>query len=492
MTADGSGRGGSGSIDFSRRRLLAGLGSIGAISAASGAGTFAYLADEETLPRNEISAGEVELDVSCADSNGGNCTVSNGTVSYTPESPIDRGDFGYVTFDVSVRTNPARLWFATTCPPTRDPLGNALEVSLYIGGDEEFSGSLSELRREFAGGLRIDNLDDDACLEPDGDGIEIKLTWELPEDATADAAGQTTAFEFQLYTEQCRHVSEDDAAGSNPFAEFGPCDEPEPECVDCDDGGKADGINGNVDLSNSNDDSTWLTIDEGPLAGDAYLFVTDVEYKDDNEAVGVRFELVDASGDPAGQLCEVRIKGGNDTKRYPIEPPSNDTGEILYSPENNVGNLAEISNIQIDVCADDNGDDDHNDPGDCVECRDGKPKLLKLTFRYLGEESAHVIATPDQGNASSGTFVDRSVDPDERFTLDGNNLDRKGSGEDWIGPNVDIVIEDGPVTDIHTSCSDVLSVGDTFGDDGSGNPLYELVGGASVAGESLCGSEDLQ
>jgi predicted ribosomally synthesized peptide with SipW-like signal peptide len=237
MTADGSGRRTDGPADLSRRRLLAGLGGLGAIGAASGAGTFAYLTDDERLPRNRIGAGEVALDVSCSDSSGnGGCTVSNGLVSYAPENPIDRGDWGDVTFDVSVRTNPARLWFATTCPPTRDPLGNALEVSLRVGDDWVFpSGSLSELRREFVDGLRADDLDGDACLDPEGDALEIELAWELPEDAPADAGGETTAFEFQLYTEQCRHVSEDDAdTGSNPYAEFGPCDEPEPECVVCD------------------------------------------------------------------------------------------------------------------------------------------------------------------------------------------------------------------------------------------------------------------
>ncbi|WP_281194019.1 SipW-dependent-type signal peptide-containing protein [Halorubrum sp. F4] len=497
MTDDIGGSGG-GPTDFSRRRLLAGLGGLGAIGAASGAGTFAYLSDEETLPNNEIGAGEVDLDVSCLGDGG--CTVSNGTVSFTPDDQIRRGDFGDVTFDVAVRSNPARLWFGTTCPPSHDDLGDALDVSLRVGSEWVFSsGSLSELRREFVDGLRIDDLDGEACLDPDGDALTIELSWELPDDAPADAAGETTDFEFQLYTEQCRHVSEDDAAGSNPFAGLGPCDEPRDECPDCVEGGKADDIDGDIVLSDSGDMSTWLSIDEGPLAGDAYLFVTDVEYKDDeDEAVGVRFELVDENGDPAGQLCEVRIKGGNDTGTYPIEPPSNDTEEVLYSPESSgQGGLAGISHIQIDVCADEDGgddddEDDHDDSDDCVACPDEDLKLLTLTFRYLGEESAHVIATPDQGNASSGRFVDRTIQPDERFTLDGNDLDRNGKAEDWIGPNVEIAIEDGPVTEIHTSCSESLEVGDTFGSDGSGDPLYELVGGTSTAGERLCGSEDLQ
>ncbi|MFC5134974.1 MULTISPECIES: SipW-dependent-type signal peptide-containing protein [Haloferacaceae] len=217
--------GGSGGepADLSRRRLLAGLGGLGAIGAASGAGTFAYLSDEEMLPNNAIGAGEVELDVSC--SGDGDCIVSNGIVNFTPDGPIDRGDSGDVTFEVSVRTNPARLWFATECPPIPDHLGDALEVDLTIDG-KVFSGSFSELRREFVKGHRID----DSCLDP-SDSIDVELAWELPDDAPAAVAGQTTGFEFHLYTEQCRHVSEDDAV--NPFSGSGSCDEP-PECAICD------------------------------------------------------------------------------------------------------------------------------------------------------------------------------------------------------------------------------------------------------------------
>ncbi|SMO82378.1 DUF7467 domain-containing protein [Halorubrum cibi] len=503
MTTDGSGRGDSGPADFSRRRLLAGLGGLGAIGAASGAGTFAYLSDGETLPRNEIGAGEVELDVSCSDSNGdAGCAVSNGTVSYAPENPIDRGDWGDVTFDVSVRTNPARLWFATTCPRTQDPLGNALEVSLKIGDDWVFpSGSLSELRREFAGGLRADDLDGDACLDPDGDGIEIELAWELPEDAPAAAAGRTTEFEFLLYTEQCRHVSEDDAAGSNPYAEFGPCDEPQEECPNCDPVGKAN-IDGDVVISDIDDVSTWLPIDEGQLAGNAYLFVTDVEDKDGGEAVGVSFELVDANGDPAGRLCEVRIKGGNDTKTYPIEPPSNDTSEILYSPEGpGNGGLAGISNIQIDVCVDDdgeNGDDDHDDPGDC-ECG-GNVRYRDLTFRYDGGSDATIrVTTQRTGGGNEVVFEDATIAPGGTFTADGSDVSQAwGNVGTSLGQNTTIEIVDGDdegaseSVEIHTSCSEVLTIGDAFGSDGSGGTLYELVGGTFTDENALCDSEDLR
>ncbi|RAW44889.1 hypothetical protein DQW50_12035 [Halorubrum sp. 48-1-W] len=501
MTADGSGRGSSGPAGLSRRRLLAGLGGLGAIGAASGAGTFAYLSDEETLPNNAMGAGEVELDVSCDD---GDCTVSNGTVSFTPDEPIDRGDSGDVTFDVAVRSNPARLWFATTCPPTADPLGDALEADLRVDDGLVSSGSLSELRREFVDGLRIDDRDGDPCLDPEGDTLEIQLVWELPDDAPADAAGETTEFEFHLYTEQCRHVSEDAAAGSNPFAGLGPCDEPEAECVDCVEGGKADDIDGNVVGSGSGNVSTWLSIDEGPLAGDAYLSVTDVEYNGDgDEAVGVQFELVDENGDPAGKLCAVRIKGGDDTEAYPIEPPSNDTGELLYSPEGpGQGGLAGISNVQIDVCVDDNGDEDedgHDDSGDC-ECG-GNVRYRDLTFRYDGESDVTIRVTTQRtgGGDAEVVFEDTTIAPGGTLTADGSDVPQTwGNVGTSLGQDTTIEIVDGgddeasETVDVHTSCSEVLAIGDTFGSDGSGGTLYELVGGTFTDGNSICAPEDLQ
>lgn len=506
MTADGNGRGPSGPVDFSRRRLLAGLGGLGAIGAASGAGTFAYLSDEESLPNNTIGAGEVELDVSC--SGDADCTVSNGTVSFTPDDQIRRGDFGDVTFDVAVRSNPARLWFGTTCPPSHDDLGDALDVSLRVGSEWVFpSGSLSELRREFVDGLRIDDRDGEACLDPEGDALEIELAWELPHDAPADAAGETTDFEFHLYTEQCRHVSEDDA--TNPFAGLGPCDEPRDECPVCEYVGKAN-IDESIGLSDSDDISTWLAIDEERLAGEAYLFVTDVEYKDDgDEAVGVQFELVDENGDPVGQICEVRIKGGNDTLSYPIEPPSNDTGEILFSPESSgQGGLAEISNIQIDVCADDDGGDDddegdHDDSDDC-ECG-GNVRYRDLTFRYDGGSDATIRVTTKRtggGGGGGDEIVFESSTPiasGGTFTADGSNVPQTwGNVGTSLGQDTTISILEGgdegasETVEIHTSCSEVLAIGDTFGSDGSGGTLYELVGGTFTDDNPLCGSEDLQ
>lgn len=307
---DGNGGPGGEPSHLSRRRLLAGLGGLGAIGTASGAGTFAYFSDEDEFRDNGIGAGEVELDVSCSGSNENtDCSVSNGTVSFSPEDPIDRGHRGDVTLEVSVRTNPARLWIGTDCPPIYDDLGDALEVSLRI--DDEWilpSGSLSDLRRAFVDGLRIDDLDGDPCLDPEGDALAIEFAWELPEDAPAGAAGETVEFEFHLYSEQCRHVSEDDAAGSNPFAGFGPCDEP-PECAVCD--GDAEDTYRFLEFEYLGDETAYVSaVTQGKGTNGGFAFRGTVDPGGTFVAHGAN-----VNGDPGSLGSNLYIDDGGDGQR---------------------------------------------------------------------------------------------------------------------------------------------------------------------------------
>ncbi|GAA0508744.1 SipW-cognate class signal peptide [Halorubrum aquaticum] len=510
MTADGSGRGASGLAGLSRRRLLAGLGGLGAMGAASGAGTFAYLSDEEAFRRNEIGAGEVELEVSCSGSSvDGDCAVSNGTVSFTPEEPIDRGDWGDVTFDVSVRSNPARLWFATTCPRVRDPLGDALDVSLKVGDDWVFpSGSLSDLRREFAGGLRVDDRDGDPCLDPGADALEIELVWELPEDAPAAVAGETTGFEFRLYTEQCRHVSEDEAeAGSNPYAGI-ECDEPEPECVVCD--GEDEDVYSLLEFEYLGNETAYITAGtqgkgtNGEIAFEGDIdpgetFVADGANVGGNSgALGANLYLDDGSD---GQL-----QNGNG--RPPGVKVHTSCSEDLYvgqefdidgAPRYQIvaGEIFGKGRICGDPTGEDDGDD-HDDSGDC-ECG-GNVRYRDLTFRYDGGSDATIRVTTQQtGGGNEVVFEETTIAPGGTFTADGNDVPQAwGNVGTSLGQNTTIEIVDGgddgatETVEIHTSCSAVLTIGDAFGSDGSGGTLYELVGGTFTDENALCGSEDLQ
>lgn len=207
---------------LSRRRLLASLGVVGAVGAGSGAGTFAYLSDRQTLASNDIGTGTLDLLI--------DGDAVDGPVEITVGG-IHRGESGTETIRLGVRTNPARVWLATDCPDQGDDLAAALDVRLTVD-DRPVSGgwrSFAAFRRAFVGGLRLD----DGCLPP-GEAVPVTLHWRLPSDVDDSFEGLRTEFAFRLYAEQCRHVSEDDVAGSNPFAGIAPCDEP-PDCAVCED-----------------------------------------------------------------------------------------------------------------------------------------------------------------------------------------------------------------------------------------------------------------
>ena len=209
---------------LSRRRLLAGIGGVGAVGMASGLGTGAYLSDRETFSDNVFGAGEVGLTVDGA--------PTSGTVAVGPFA-VDRTTFADrpapERFEVGASANPVRVWLATECPDG-DRLGNALEVEIVVDGESVTGGyrPLAEVERDLATGVRIDG----GCLAPDGDPIAVEVAPYLPPDSP-DVGGETTDLVFRLYAEQCRHVSEEqaNAPGANPFAGV-VCEE---TCVPCED-----------------------------------------------------------------------------------------------------------------------------------------------------------------------------------------------------------------------------------------------------------------
>lgn len=217
-------------IGLTRRRILSGLAGVGILGVAGGAGTFAVMSDRSTT-RGTFAAGTVELDVSCAGaSSNATCSVTDGRVRFGV-SDIDRGDSGSMAVDVAVGTNPARVWLATTCPSGGDSLSEAI-TGTFSGPGFSRSGSLAEIRRALAGGVRLAPHDDGGCLDPSAGPERLELTWQLPDDAPETVAGRSTPFDVLLYAEQCRHVTEADAADSNPFAGNADCEE-SPTCVVC-------------------------------------------------------------------------------------------------------------------------------------------------------------------------------------------------------------------------------------------------------------------
>jgi predicted ribosomally synthesized peptide with SipW-like signal peptide len=232
---------------LSRRRLLAGIGGVGAVGMASGLGTGAYLSDRETFADNVFGAGEVGLTV--------DGDPTSGTVTVGPLA-VDRTTFddrpAPETFEVGASANPVRVWLATECPDG-DRLGNALEVEVVVDGASVTDGyrPLAEVERDLATGVRIDA----GCLDPDGGPIVVEVAPYLPADSP-DVGGETTDLVFRLYAEQCRHVSEEqaNAPGANPFAGV-VCEQ---TCVPCED---ENGVKvGSLSLRYLGDDSATVVV----------------------------------------------------------------------------------------------------------------------------------------------------------------------------------------------------------------------------------------
>ena len=477
--------------EISRRRLLTGIGGIGAVGMASGLGTGAYLSDRETFRNNVFGAGEVGLTV---DENPTNGIVTVGPFEVNRTTFDGRPD--PETFKIEASANPVRVWLATDCPdddrPDDDLLRNALEVEVAVDGESLTDGyrPLDEVERLLATGRRID----DGCLEagPDGASIVVEIAPYLPPDAPDEVANSETDLTFRLYAEQCRHVSEADAAGSNPFADR-VCEDWGDDCPECVEFGKADGIDGSLAVG----DVVQL---DGLPSGTAphEIEITAVETKADDEAVGAAFVLRDADGAPGPNLCAVEIKGGNETVRYDLDPSSAETGGVLLAPLNpDSGNHSGISNIVVSVCSGD--DDDDGSSSECVVCDDENVSLASLDIRYLGDDDASIIVVSTKGN-TSGTLFDGTVAPDGVFTLFGSDVIRGGNGNsgngngnnagadttDKLGPEVDITVNAGNPMSLHVSCSELLAVGMRFGD----GDLFEVTGGTTTDGQPICGTEE--
>ena len=338
---------------LSRRRLLAGIGGVGAVGMASGLGTGAYLADRETFADNVFGAGEVGL---TADDE-----LTDGTVTVGPFA-VNRTTFDGrpepEAFEIGASANPVRVWLATRCPDG-DRLGNALEVEVVVDGESLTDGyrPLAEVERELATGRRIDA----GCLDPDGGPIVVEVAPYLPADSP-NVGGEETDLTVRLYAEQCRHVSEEqaNAPGANPFAAV-VCEETEADCPECIEFGKAD-------FGGSTAPGDVLPLEmllDG--AGPHEIEITEVETKDDGEVVGVVFRLRDADGNPGADMCSVAVKGGPD--RAPdavdIDPASPETGKVVFAPLNpNNGKRYGVSNVTVSVCAGDDdseGEEEHGD-----------------------------------------------------------------------------------------------------------------------------------
>ncbi|MFC4405373.1 hypothetical protein [Haloarchaeobius iranensis] len=380
---------------LSRRRLLGSVGTVGALSGVAGVGTWALFEDGETFAAS-VDAGEVGVSIGCD-----SCPTEGDSVSFGLdglEPGDERIDESAETFTVTADANPVRVWLRTNCPDPVDPLGDAVEVRLSRDPDCDGSGTtqmypsedgswrtLNEFRSDLRGGLRLDNLGGEPCL--DGT-LCLDLEYRLPEDATW-ANDLSTELTFEVAAEQCRHVPEDSVT-SPPFP---PSDCRELDCPYCVELGKLE-VGEDDLLPPGVYDFTELCpqfADDGTAYKLEVLEATNKEDDDGSqETVCARVRLLAGEDEDALEeanappICSVAVKGSQTTETYDVDPASTRTrGDVCtgkLDEGTEAGGLSAISNIVVSVCSE-------NDTGDCFGPPDspgGSPRQDETSEQRVG------------------------------------------------------------------------------------------------------------
>ncbi len=126
-----------------------------------------------------------------------------------------------------------------------------------------------------------------------------------------------------------------------------------------------------------------------------------------------------------------------------------------------------------ELCPVDSPPGDDNGDNDCGEC---EGKVTRLDLTYNGATPADIIVKDKKGE---NEITIGTVNPGDTFTIDGASGvfdDKKGT----LGTEISIHIDGSENTKIHTSCSQPVDIGLTFGD-------FTVIGGASREGGEFCG-----
>ncbi|MFB6154526.1 MAG: SipW-dependent-type signal peptide-containing protein [Haloferacaceae archaeon] len=247
-------------FQISRRKVLAGLGTVGLASAGAGMGTTAYFSDQETFEDNVLTAGSLDLLVdyySYVDQGDHGIFMRSGTADGDPAvkaelDDIKPGDGGLLGFCFRVEDNPAYLWLCgdltanddngstepevnhsddTTFGPGEGDLADAIDVVVSYcdvpaepTGPEDFdriakvwSGSFADFMAEIQTGLALDGAatggvatpGEQACFagtsDPEADNPCLCIDWDIPTDVGNEIQTDSLMFDLQFYAEQCRH-----------------------------------------------------------------------------------------------------------------------------------------------------------------------------------------------------------------------------------------------------------------------------------------------
>lgn len=248
-------------FELTRRRVLAGLGGIGAAAAGAGLGTSAYFNDTESFDGNTLTAGELDLlvhydftvDQGSASGNfdgpmsgtvQGNTDAEAGAeISYNL-SDVKPGDRGSLKFCFSLVNNPAYLWMngaltgesenGTTEPESDSPweknggeLATYTRASLYYTGETSDSddldvliteGSLLGVLTDLQHGLPLHGNGDptagvvDRPMFDGGDSTQertdptcVRLDWHVPTWVGNEIQSDSLSFDLSFYAEQARN-----------------------------------------------------------------------------------------------------------------------------------------------------------------------------------------------------------------------------------------------------------------------------------------------
>ncbi|MEZ3117346.1 TasA family protein [Halobaculum sp. MBLA0147] len=194
MSDDDSGT----TFELTRRRVLGGALTVGAASAATGAGTFALFSDSEESNGNSVQAGT--LDLAAGGNNGTNTT----TLSVTKARPGQSGTGtrtlknvgsinGFLNLNVrSVSSDENGLAEpekqAGDSSKGSGELGEHLNLTLGFGGDEFATGSAPEMENV--------QFNPNKSLPGNNSTEEFEIGWEIDENAGNEVQTDSVSIDF--------------------------------------------------------------------------------------------------------------------------------------------------------------------------------------------------------------------------------------------------------------------------------------------------------
>ncbi|WP_336000347.1 SipW-dependent-type signal peptide-containing protein [Halorientalis halophila] len=234
-------------IGLSRRRLLAGLGTVGVASAGAGLGTSALFSDEESFEDNTITAGTLDMEVTAtveaaseywSEAVDLSATADGEAVSGISIDDVKPGDWGIICFDISIADNPGYVNVSTadlvseengyTEPEPEDDNGEGeleenIVAEIYGEFDESVSSeeprdylsdldsttpagtTLEEAFSTYEGGVTLGGSEDPTEVGDGEDAVEFCLLLEIPETVGNEIQGDSLTFDLLFESEQVRN-----------------------------------------------------------------------------------------------------------------------------------------------------------------------------------------------------------------------------------------------------------------------------------------------